>query len=260
MTAGLCVFVCSSDNTFDVFEATCERLMQTWPLQAIPAYVGTNTRSVPAPLQAVHAPASGWRAELLQQIEALPEQVEQIALVLDDFFFHSPVPLDKLQHLSRFLSQVQGDYLRLRPLERALLPSMARRLRRLLGLLPGVERLHQDEPYYSSLQVAIWRRTYLTERLRSPGNIWAFEHEAPTGSRHFAVTAPCLNYEHLVEKGKWYRFAPEVLKLPASSPTFKRGFEPGALMNFKAYHRLKFMLVGYAVFRVRRRLSSRFKS
>jgi hypothetical protein len=259
MTERLCIFVCSSDNTHDVFEATHERLLQTWPLTAIPAYVGTNSRSVPAPLQAVRAPASGWRTELLQQIRALPEQVEHIALVLDDFFFHKAVQLNTLQRFSSLLSQEQGDYLRLKPVERALIPSMFRRLRRLLGLLPDIERLVLGEPYYSSLQVAIWRRAYLIERLDRPGNIWAFEHEAPPGSRHFAVTAPCLDYEHLVEKGKWYRFAPDVLQVPASSAVFRRGFEEGMLKNFKAYHRVKFMLVGYTVFRLRRCLSSRVK-
>lgn len=259
MKARLCVFVCSSDNTHDVFEATHERLLQTWPLSVIPAYVGTNTQAVHAPLQAVHAPVSGWRTELLQQIRALPEQVEQIALVLDDFFFHSAVQLDTLQRLSKLLSEEHGDYLRLKPVERALIPSVFRQLRRLFGPLPVIERLSQGEPYYSSLQVAIWRRAYLTERLDSPGNIWAFEHEVPPRSRHYAVTAPCLEYEHLVEKGKWYRYAPDVLQIPASSPIFKRGFEENALKNFKAYQRFKFMLVGYAVFRLRRRLSSYVK-
>lgn len=253
------MFVCSSDNTHDVFEAIHERLLITWPLSDIPGYVGTNTLPVPAPLQAVRAPVSGWRTELLQQIQALPQHVEHIALVLDDFFFHDAVPLDTLRRSSEFLFREQGDYLRLRAVERALLPSVFRKLRRLLGLLPEVERLHRSEPYYSSLQVAIWRRAYLTERLSVQGSIWEFEHVAPAGSRHFAVTAPCLNYEHLVEKGKWYRFAPGVLQVPASSPLFKRGFESGALKHVKAYQRFKFMLVGYAVFRTRRLLSSRLK-
>lgn len=260
MTQGLCIFVCSSDNTHDVFEATCKRLLETWPLSAIPGYVGTNTQAVPAPLQAMRAPANGWRAELLQQIQSLPCQVDQVALLLDDFYFHSAVQIDTLQRFSEVLRREQGDYLRLRPLERALIPSMVRRLRVLFGLMPDVERLARGEPYYSSLQVAIWRRTYLTERLGSPGSIWKFEHEAPSDSRHFAVTSPCLEYEHLVEKGRWYRFAPDVLKVPASSPIFKRGFEQSALKNFKSYHRVKFMLVGYAVFRARRFLSSRFDS
>jgi len=196
---------------------------------------------------------------LLQQVRALPEQVEQIALVLDDFFFHSAVSLDTLQRLSKLLDEERGDYLRLKPLERALIPSIFRQLCRLFGLLPDIERLGQGEPYYSSLQVAIWRRTYLIERLDSPGNIWAFEHEVPPGSRHFAVTAPCLEYEHLVEKGKWYQYAPDVLQIPASSPIFKRGFEESSLKNFKAYQRFKFMLVGYAVFRLRRLLAPRVK-
>lgn len=255
----LCLFICSSDNTHDVFEALHGRLIQAWPLSKIPGYVGINHQTIPAPLQAVRAPASGWRTELLQQIQSLPEQVDYIVLVLDDFFFHRAVQLDSIVRYVHVLQCQHGDYLRLKPLERALIPSMFRQLRRLFGLLPDIERLGQGEPYYSSLQVAIWRRTYLIERLDSPGNIWAFEHEVPPGSRHFAVTAPCLEYEHLVEKGKWYQYAPDVLQIPASSPIFKRGFEESSLKNFKAYQRFKFMLVGYAVFRLRRLLAPRVK-
>lgn len=257
MASSLCLFVCSSDNTHDVFNATFGNLLTTWPVRELSTFVGTNTRDVPEPLAAVHAPVNGWRKELLYQIQSLPPQIEYVTLLLDDFFFHEPVQEKLLLDLAARLHDLRGDYLRLRPVERAVLPWVIRRIRSILGLLPAVEQLKTSEPYYSSLQVAIWRREYLIARLSTDGSIWDFEHEVPKNSRHFAITKARLNYDHLVEKGKWYRSAPKLLDLPSTSPVFARGFEPDPFKNAKLYNRLKFMLIGYTVFRIRRLLSSR---
>ncbi len=46
-----------------------------------------------------------------------------------------------------------------------------------------------SEPYYSSVELAIWKRSYLRSLLRQPGSIWEFEHIV-TNERHYAVWKP----------------------------------------------------------------------
>lgn len=247
-----CIFVASSDNTFDVLELLAPSILRCWQHTGLACYAGLNERSAPPPLQTVQAPATGWRSELAAQIAALPAHVERVVLVLDDFHFVHPVDAQRLARLVTQARSLDLPYLRLKPVERS---AVGRLLQALTArrVAPGIVRLAEHEPYYASLQVSLWQRRHLQEMLALPGTIWAFEHQRIAGREHCAVARPLLDYTHLVEKGRWYRDAPRRLGLPQDTASFlQRGHAPGLRTNSRWYNRLKFLLLGYSIFRLRR--------
>jgi hypothetical protein len=246
-----CVFVSTSDNTFDVFEKVSPSLLAHWPAGLTKLYAGMNERTAPAPFETVRAPISGWRNELLHQIESLPDEHRYVILVLDDFFFKKDVDPRALARLLEAVKRHDIDYLRMKPLLRSFLGSILLKLWA-RPIEPGIIRLGADEPYYASLQVAAWKRTYLCDALRRKGSIWEFEHVVPDGSKHYAVGDLVLDYEHLVEKGKWFRHAPGLLGLPETEFA-RRGFLQPALKYSRWYNRIKFAILGYMVFNYKRR-------
>lgn len=247
-----CVFVSSSDNTYDVFSLVSGNVAEKWPTEAFDFYVGLNEKIAKAPFHTISAPVSGWRTELEYQINALPGKFRYIVLILDDFFFYEKVDPDEL---ARLMDMVRGrhiHYLRLKPLERSGLGKALIFLRGLGRSSDGIIRIADDEPYYSSLQVAIWDRSHLSEMLKQSGSIWEFEHNVLAGSKHYATTRKFLRYNHLVEKGKWFRHAPETLGCRDPESFEHRGFEQSLLKHSRIYNRIKFFLFGYVFFRFRR--------
>lgn len=249
-----CLFVSTSDNTFDVFEKVSPSLVAQWPRGLMPMFAGLNEKTAPAPFETVRSPLGGWRSELLHQIESLPEDYRYVILVLDDFFFKSKVDPRRLESVLEAARNHNADYFRLKPLLRSLLGGVFLKFsgrRDPAGLI----RLKPDEPYYASLQIALWKRSYLCDMLRRKGSIWEFEHTVPDGSKHYALADIVLDYEHLVEKGKWFRHAPALLGLPRDA-FLKRGFLQRALRYSRLYNRVKFALLGYAVFNYKRSRSA----
>jgi hypothetical protein len=112
-----------------------------------------------------------------------------------------------------------------------------------------------SEPYYSSVAVAIWKRSYLRSLLQQPGSIWEFEHIV-TNERHYAVWQPVLDQDQIVTRGRWAFRAPRQLaRQGLSLASSKREFQ-----TFKSWLRglrewITFQLVGFLSFRIRRRLN-----
>jgi len=247
-----CLFVSSSDNTFDVFSLVSESVVRNWPTADLAFYVGLNEQTADAPFQTIPAPVSGWRTELALQINALPQQFHYIILILDDFFFHEKIDSGELSYFLSLTYSLKFDYLRLKPLERSAVGRFIQLFKNLRCGIERVNRLAYDEPYYSSLQAAIWERSYLLKMLTQNGSIWEFEHKVIDGSRHYAVNKNLLNYEHLVEKGKWFKYAPSTLGFSGPNHLDKRGFVRSWVKNSKIFNMIKFGLLGYTIFRVRR--------
>lgn len=249
-----CIFVSSSDNTYDVFSLVSRSVAEKWPTEAFDLYVGLNEKIAKAPFHTIAAPVSGWRTELEYQINALPEKFHYIILILDDFFFYEKVDMYELERLMDRIRERHIQYLRLKPLERSGLGKAISYLRCLVGRnnQDGIIRLTNDECYYSSLQVAIWDRSHLSKMLKQSGSIWEFEHILIAGSKHYAITQKLLRYNHLVEKGKWFKHAPESLDCCGPECFEHRGFEQSLWKHSRICNRIKFFLFGYAFFRLRR--------
>jgi hypothetical protein len=195
------VFIASSDNTRDVFIRVFPSLLRHWPECRYPIYAGFN-QPVPTGggFTPVYAPASGWRDELAAQLEQV--RADHVLMLLDDFLFLGSVDAARIAELIEIAARQDLPYLRLIPVRRALLPRFA--LRWLRRGEAALEPVPESDPYYTSLQAVIWRRSYLLECLRLEKNIWKFEELRPPGGVHYAVSRhPPIPYRHVVEKGRW---------------------------------------------------------
>lgn len=246
-----CLFISSSDNTYDVFDLISPSVIKNWPTENFDVYVGLNNKVSKEPFHTIGAPVSEWSTELSHQINALPERFRYVILILDDFFFYEKVDPNQLTLLVSLVREQRIDYLRLKPLERSALGKVLLFQDNFNRNHNGIIRLADDEPYYSSLQVAIWNREHLLNMLKQRGSIWEFELNAIAGSAHYATLRELVRYKHLVEKGKWFKYAPATLGFHDKTLFEQRGFYQSMLKNFRIYNQIKFFLFGYSFFRLR---------
>ncbi len=251
----VCVLVASCDNTFDVFERVAPAWRKFWHDCPYPKFVGLNSeRGTLEGFEVVLAPVGGWRKELATQVRQLP--YEYVLLFLDDFLLLGSVATGRVAEFVDRGVSARLDYLRMIPISRSLLSEFWHRLTRLAGG-DSVEEIPNGHPYYSSLQVALWRKEHLLDLLGLEGSIWEFEHQAITGRAHYAaVRRTGLRYLHVVEKGRW---------LPAAKHLFSKAsltFEPGSRAAEPASRevhflvgKVKFLVFGYAWLRLKRSVS-----
>jgi hypothetical protein len=250
MIKNTCVFVSSSDNTFDVFLKIYPNLLENWPSSNIDLFVGLNSKVADYPFSTVSAQVCGWRLELHAQILQLPENYKYIILLLDDFYFYEPVDISYLKLCIDYVQNFNIEYLRLHSLQRSIIGSL---FLKIFSYGHKIIRISEGEPYYSSLQVAIWDRSYLLKLLDIKNSIWDFEHTVIPKSKHYVVAGlGGLNYEHLVEKGRWLRHAPRLLANIDSAYFHTRGFDARPLYRFKFLRKIKFHIYGYTFFKIKR--------
>jgi hypothetical protein len=208
--SSVAVFVCSSDSRRDVLDRVLPSIAKFWPDRPYPLYVGLNSAGRPLPIgTAVLAPASEWHRESAQQLAQIAE--DYVIVVLDDFLFGAPVDQARIADLVSAASSSALTYLRLTPLGRSLFARLTGQ--RPPELQPGIERIRPRRPFYSGLQIAIWRKQHLQSMLRRPLTIWEFEHCCVPGSVHGAIKdRPPIVYRHLVERGRWLPDARSLLR------------------------------------------------
>ena len=203
-------FICSADTRRDVLDRTLLSVMKFWPNCPYPLYVGLNTAGQPLPTGVpVLARPSEWHSEFALQLAQMQDQY--VIVILDDFLLCVPVDQGRVSKLVNITVTLNLDYLRLVPLGRSLLARVIGK--RHSQVAQGVEQLQLSHPFYSALQIAIWRKGYLESRLVTPKSIWDFEHESRSSSVHCAITrAPPFRYRHLVERGLWLPYARSLLR------------------------------------------------
>ncbi len=91
------------------------------------------------------------------------------------------------------------SYVSLLPVYRNVLGRVIEYFRRKLDKRP-LRPLAISEPYYSSVALAKWKRSYLRSLLRQPGTIWKFEHTV-TDEPHYAVWERVLHQSQIVKMG-----------------------------------------------------------
>jgi len=241
----IAVLICSSDSRRDVVDRVLPSVLKFWPDCPYPIYVGLNSLDRPLPAGIpVLALASEWCRECALQLAQIAE--DYLIVILDDFLIRAPVRQVRLANLVEDALASNLAYLRLVPLGRSLLA-------RLTGwrsseLKPGIERVRANHPFYSGLQIAIWRRSHLQEMLQNPLSIWEFEHQYREDWVHCAITDnPPITYRHLVERGCWLPYARSLLQRAGLSPEL--GDRP--VWSNSRYARLfldhvRWVLLGYA--------------
>jgi len=250
-------FICSSDNTHDVFEPIFLKNSSVFHLWPNKIFVGCNKNTKNKPFSTIASPLlGGWRQELLHQLTELKKQTtaDYVFLLLDDFYFFETISYEVIKKHVSYASDNKLDYLRLVKLRRSFIASIllyfSTKRREYIQLKP-------TEPYYTSLQPAIWRIDYLLELLSMPCNIWEFEHLVYTNSKHSAVTKDFLSFSHLVEKGKWLPKALNIIDSRFHAAMRSRGIHRYSFFNKPIVSSIKFYIFGYLILKSRKYLFSK---
>lgn len=239
------VFICGSDSRIDILDRTLPAVRKFWPACRYPIHVGLNSCSRVLPVGApVIAPPSEWRREFAQQLIQIDH--EYVIVMLDDFLIQAPVDQDRLDALVEDAARLNLDYLRLIPLGRSL---FARAMGwRPAPISPGIQRIRDRHPFYSALQIAIWRKSHLLSMLEQPLSIWEFERQSIREAKHCAIQAdPPIAYRHLVEKGRWLPYARALLRRAGFAPELgNRPAWPATRYGQLWFDELRWIVLGYA--------------
>jgi hypothetical protein len=251
-----CVLVTSSDRARDIFEIVFQNADRIWHDCDWPRFVGfTSKHPNLYGFKTLRAKGpSDWRQEVGDYLDALPEQIEYVLRIDEDALFMSPVDGSKLNAIADLMIRENLAYVRLVPVTRNIAGRLLEYFRRKLDTRP-LRLVSTTEPYYSSVELAIWKRSYLRSLLRQPGTIWDFEHMV-SNECHYAVWEPVVKQHQIVTRGKWNRSAPRLLARQGLTLTnSKREFQTlGSWLRW-VRERLSFELAGFLSFRIRRRFN-----
>jgi hypothetical protein len=251
-----CVLVSSSDRARDVFEIVFQNAETIWRDCDWPRYVGfTNKHLDMYGFRALAATKpSDWRGELADQLDGLPEQVKYVLLLVEDTLFMAPVNGSNLNAIANLMVRDDLAYVRLVPVTRNVIGRLLEYFRHKFEKGP-LRLISFSEPYYSSVEFAIWKRSYLRSMLRRSGSIWEFEHTV-TDERHYAVWKPLVDQDQIVTRGKWSFRAPRKLAQQGLSlANSKREFQSIESWLRSMREKLSFQIAGFLSFRIRRRLN-----
>jgi hypothetical protein len=256
ITSRFCVLVSSSDCGRDIFETVFQKSDTIWRDCDWPRYVGFTSKHLDMygfKTMAAKTP-SDWRGEVGDYLDALPDHIDYVLRIDEDALFLSPVDGEKLNMIADLMVREDLSYVRLDPVSRNLPGRIIEYFRRKLDKRP-LRRLSFSEPYYSSVGLAIWKRSYLRSLLRQPGTIWEFEHIV-TNEPHYAVWEPIFDQDQIVIKGKWsWRATQQLARQGLSLANSKREFQTSRAWLRGIRERISWELAGYSSFRIRKWLN-----
>jgi len=251
-----CVFVTTSDRARDIFEIVYRNAETIWENCDWPRYVGLTTDHPDLygfKVLTAKGPGS-WRDEMLDQFDKLPEQIEYVLRVDADALFMAPINGAELNAIADVMVRENLPYVRLVPVTRNFSGRMVEYFRRKFDQHP-LRRISFSEPYYSSVELAIWKRSYFTKLLRDPGTQWEFERTV-TREPHYAVWKPLVEQHQIVTRGKWNWDAPRLLaRQGLSLADSDRDFLSLGSWLRERREAISFQLFGFLNFRLRQRLN-----
>ncbi len=237
----IAVLVASADDRRDIFDTCFAHSDRIWAACPWPRYVGLNT---PGPdlygFKVIAAPPRPWCAQVAAYIDALPQEIDRILLMVEDTLFLEPVDIARVP-------EIHASYLRLVPLRRNWFA-------RYFDGTESPRLIPDNEPYYSATEMAIWERQYLRLMLTLPNDAWSFEHIV-TSKEHFAVREPAFNQHQIVSRGRWSLDAPRLLAQVGLSIKGDRPFQTAASRWRGIAQNVNFALFGFTLFRIRRTIN-----
>jgi hypothetical protein len=256
-----CVLVTSSDQGCDIFETVFQNAETIWRDCDWPRFVGFTTKRLDLygfTALAAKGPFE-WRQAVVDYLDALPEQIEYVLRIDEDALFMAPIDGEKLNAIADLMVRENLAYVSLVPVRRNFAGRGVEYFRRKFDKQP-LRLIAFSEPYYSSVELAIWRRSYLRSLLKQPGTIWEFEHTI-SNERHYAVWEQLVEQHQIVTRGKWSLSAPRLLAQQGLSlPNSRRQFQSRQSWLRKLRETISFQLVGFLSFRIRRRLKKLSRS
>ncbi len=245
-----CVLVASSDNRKDIFNICFAHSRQIWEDCDWPRYIGLTTpHEDQYGFKVVTSPQHEWRRAVAGYIDALPSEIRYILLMVEDTLFLEPIDAATLARAANWLWSAGLPYLRLTPIRRSWIGKMMHAMR--MRGDKEFEIIPPTDPYYSSTEMAIWKRDYLRKLLDLPADAWTFERHVSSWE-HRAVTIPVFNQHQIVQKGRWNRVAPRLLARQGISLDSRRPFQTRLAWLRGKWQNLNFALFGFATLRIRR--------
>jgi hypothetical protein len=248
-----CILVAASDRAKDIFEITFQNADTIWRDVNWRRYVGFTTNH-PDILGFKSLSAKSdveWRGRVGDYLDSLPDEIRYVLLIVEDYLFTSPINGMELNAIAEQICRNDLAYVRLVPLHRNFLGGIFEYFRRTINKR-SLRPLASWEPYYSSVEPAIWKRDYLRALLRQSGTVWEFEHIV-SAERHYAVWRPVVRYVGIVGREKWHREAPRLLEqqgLSLGNSTRARQTVKFELRRIR--EKISFTMFGYLSFRIRR--------
>lgn len=203
----LSILISSHSRAFDLWHITHFFFKKNWPDCPYPIYLGANgvNRIEYCPKDWIYINKGedvSWSKSLKDYLDSIP--TDYILLLLDDFVLLRPVNQESIDDAFKFLVKNDGVMLRLVPN-----PKGSIYVNKKFSLIDVKNRV----PYITSLQAAIWKKSFLIELLKYDYNPWEFEIKAGKTpeclkyyNKLFVSNTPLLHYKHYVEKGKFYPF------------------------------------------------------
>jgi hypothetical protein len=256
-----CVLVSSSDQGRDIFQIVFRNAETIWRDCDWPRFVGFTTKH-PDLYGFTALAAKGpfeWRQAMIDYLDALPQQIEYALRIDEDALFMAPVSGERLNAIAELMVRENLPYVRLVPVTRNLAGRVVEYFRHKLDKRP-LRPISFTEPYYSSVELAIWRRSYLRSLLTQPGTIWEFEHTIGN-ERHYAVWEALVEQHQIVTRGKWSRSAPRLLaRQGLNLENSQRQFQSRRSWLRQFREKISFQVAGFLSFRIRRRLNKQSRS
>ncbi|GBD03695.1 hypothetical protein HRbin19_00992 [bacterium HR19] len=209
----LSVLISSHAKAFDLWNITHFFFKKNWPNCPYAVYLGANgeNRIKYCPEDWIYLNKGedvSWAKSMKSYLESIP--ADYILLFLDDFIILRPVNQKLIDEAYEFLVANNGVMLRLVPSPKGTI-YLNENFRRI--------DVKNRVPYVTSLQVAIWKKSFLIKLLKYDFDPWEFEIKAgkvkesmECYDKFFVTTKPLIFYKHFVEKGKFYPFIRKLIK------------------------------------------------
>ncbi len=190
------ILVVSCDKHCDLWTPFFTLFRRYWADCEMPVYLGTNRARSDQAITLNAGNDEAWSRRLrffLQNIET-----DYVLLLLEDFFLDQPVSNALVNAQLARLHGLNGICIRLFPNPPA------------DYFHNGVGVLHARAAFRVSLQAAIWNRSRLLEILVDEESPWDFElggskRSQAWASGFYCVEEPVIHYQHVVERGEWFR-------------------------------------------------------
>lgn len=233
-----CIFINSCDKTHDVAKIYLKGHSKYIQNNSYKTFIGINKLKHDKKydfLNYVSCKASDWKNETISQLSILKNEYKytNVILVLDDFIFNKKIDCTNLNFFLDQFKKKSLKYLSLKNHNESFLISLINKF----YLKNKINKLRNNYPYYSSLQIAIWDIDYLINNIKISRSIWDFE-TLKNSDNHYHVKYNYFSYQHIVEKGEWNYYSPIYVR------RYIGDFNPGK-------RKVKKDLFGFLIFNIR---------
>jgi len=210
MLDNLSILVPSCDKYEEVWDPFFKLLFKYWPNLEQNIYLISNHKIYPDKrvIPIMIGDEKSWSDNVLHALEKIPD--DYVMIIMDDYFFVSPVAEAKIIELFEIVQTEKAGYLQLREASKE----------QTVVAHPNLKDLGyftKNSEYRNALQVAIWNKKTLKELLVSGESPWEFEMQGSIRSSSIDKPFMCVlsncpvSYFGAVEKGYWSPTAIEFL-------------------------------------------------